>query len=803
MQWADLKISGLTCAACVKTVEKALAGVDGVASARVNLGRETATVEFDPRRAGLVRLEEAVKGAGYEVLHQRAVINIGGMTCAMCVKTVEKALGELDGVVEAEVNLGAEKAYVAYNPALSDLGDIKKAIEEAGYQYLGLEGEAEDVEERVRSRELQAKRRRALIGFAFGLPLMALMYVPLKLPLPLPLFLFLVSTPIFAYLSQPIFAAAWRALKNKSLNMDVMYAMGIGVAYLSSILGTFKIVLTQEFLFFDTAIMLATFLTLGRYLETRAKGKTSQAIKALIGLKPKTAVVLRDGREMELAIEEVRVGDVVLTKPGAKVAVDGEVVDGQSYVDESMITGEPTPVLKKRGDAVVGGTMNQGGVIYFRATKVGRETVLAQIIGLVQAAQGSKPPVQRVADKAVSYFIPAVLVVAVSSFVLWRFFFDSSLIFALTTLISVLVVACPCALGLATPTAVTVGLGRGAELGVLIKNGRALEVPQRLTTVVLDKTGTLTVGRPEVTDLINLGQVDDRTLLFLVASVEKSSQHPLAEAVVRRAGLEKIELDKAADFETFGGRGVAASVSGRRVLVGNRAFFDEQGLAWPPELAAAAARLEGEGKTVAAMAVAGRPAGLIGVADALKKTSARAIDEFKRLGLRPRMITGDDAPTAQAVAAQVGIEDVSANVLPQDKAGQLKRLQAGGEVVAFIGDGINDAPALAQADVGLAIGSGTDVAVESGDIVLMKDDLLDAVAAVQLSRRVMRRIKQNLFWAFAYNTFLIPVAAGVLHPLLGFTFKPELAGLAMALSSVTVVSLSLTLKGYTPPALKA
>ncbi|MBU0568542.1 heavy metal translocating P-type ATPase [bacterium] len=736
---------------------------------------------------------------GVSKMEKKVVLKIAGITCAICVKTIENALNKLDGVTRVNVNLGAEKAHITYNPGMATVAEMKKAIEEAGYQYLGIEGEErEDLERTIRERDLREKRNRIIVGFAVGLPLMILMHVPLHLPFSLSYLMLLVSAPAFIYISHPIFAAAYRSLKHRSLNMDVMYSMGIGVAFSASLLGTFEIILSREFLFYETAVLLATFLTLGRYLEARAKGKTSEAIKKLMGLRPKTATVIQSDKETEIPIEDVQIDDVVIVKPGEKMPVDGEVVSGESFVDESMITGEPIPSLKKKGDNVVGGTINKNSVIKFRATKIGKDTVLSQIIRLVQEAQGSRPPIQRIADKVVSYFIPAVLAVAILSFGLWYLILGSTLLFALTCLISVLVIACPCALGLATPTAVTVGVGRGAELGLLIKNGQAIEVSEKLTTIIFDKTGTLTRGKPEVTDIIGIG-IEDRKLLEFAAGVEKNSSHPLAEAVVRKAEEEGVKLKEGESFDTFGGKGVVAKIDGQEVLIGNRTLFKERAISYPEEVEERIVQLENEAKTVMLIALDNEMGGMIAIADTLKETTKEAIKELKKMGLKVVMITGDNIRTAKAIAGQIGIDDILAQVLPQDKARQTKKLQERGEVVAFVGDGINDAPALAQADVGMALGSGTDVAIESGEIVLIKDDLMDVVAAIQLSRKVMQRIKQNLFWAFAYNTALIPVAAGLLYPFFGITFRPELAGLAMAMSSVTVVSLSLMLKRYVPP----
>lgn len=797
---AELKITGMTCATCVRTIEKSVSNLDGVTDIKVNLGNETGTVEYDSTKLRIADIERAVRDAGYEVVDEKATIKIGGMTCATCVKTIEKALKNLDGIISVNVNLGAEKAYITYNPRIISVTDIKKTIEEAGYQYLGKEGEEiEDLEKIAREKDLKEKTKRFIVGFLVGIPLMILMYLPIQLPSFMPYLSLILTTPVFIYVSYPIFRAAYRSLKNRNLNMDVMYSMGIGVAFISSVLGTFEIMLSKEYLFYEEAILLASFLTFGRYLEAKAKGKTSEAIKKLIGLKPKTATVIRNNEENEIAIEDVQVNDIVIVKPGEKIAVDGEVIEGSSYVDESMISGEPIPVLKKKGDTIVGGTINKNSVIKFKAIKIGKDTFLSQIISLVEEAQGSKPKVQRIADKVVSYFIPIVLSIAIISFIVWYFILNSSLQFALTRFISVLVIACPCALGLAIPTAVTVGVGRGAELGILIKNSEVLETSKNLKTIIFDKTGTLTKGKPEVTDIIGIG-IDEKELLKLTASVEKNSQHPLAEAIVRKSQEKGIELEEVKEFNTFEGKGVIAKVNGKDVIIGNRMLIEERNISIPKEVEKNISQLEYEGKTVILIALSNKISGIIAIADTLKETTKDAIKEFEKMNFNIVMITGDNAKTANTIASHIGIKKVLAEILPQDKANEVKKLQDNGETVAFVGDGINDAIALTQADVGIAIGSGTDVAIESGEIVLIKDDLMDAVAAVQLSNKVMSRIKWNLFWAFAYNTALIPVAAGLLYPFTGITFRPEFAGLAMAMSDVTVITLSLMLKRYLPPA---
>jgi P-type Cu+ transporter len=796
---AELKITGMHCATCAAAVEKSLSNVDGVSAARVNFGTESAHLEFDPSRVSSSMLEKAVKDAGYGVINSEVTTSIGGMMCATCVETIEATLRELPGVVSVGVNLGTEKAYVTYNPSISGIPEIKKAIEDAGYQYLGIasevSGEAENI---ARDKDLHDKVIRLTLGFAVSVPLMTAMYIPLPVSTQVLAYaMLIIATPVFAWVAYPIFHAARVALRHRTLSMDVMYAMGTGVAYLASVLGTFNIILTNEFMFYDTAIMLAAFLMLGRYLETRAKGRTSDAIRKLAGLRAKTATVIRDEGDMEIPADDVVAGDLIRVLPGARIPVDGVVMDGGSYVDESMITGEPVPVLKTRGNPVVGGTLNTNGVLNVQATNVGKDAVLAQIIRLVDEAQGTKPPVQRIADMAVAYFIPAVLLIAAFSFVMWFVVLHATALFALTCMISVLVVACPCALGLATPTAITVGVGRGAELGILVRNGEALEICEKVTIVVFDKTGTLTKGKPDVTDITAIG-VPEGTLLAFAAGVEANSQHPLGQAIVRKAQEQGIVPAQVTEFDTSLGMGVSATILGEHVLLGNRVLLAGNRVEIPSETDIRITALEREGKTVVLIAVGGKIAGLMAIADTIKETTPAAIARLKAMGIRVAMITGDNRRTAEAIAHRIGIARITAEVMPGDKAEEVRKLQQHGEVVAFVGDGINDAPALAQADVGIAIGSGTDVAIESGDIVLIRDDLIDAVAAIQLSRKVMGRIKGNIFWAFAYNAVLIPVAAGVLYPSFGITFRPELAALAMAASSVTVVTLSLLLKGYLP-----
>jgi Cu+-exporting ATPase len=727
----------------------------------------------------------------------KAEIKIGGMSCAMCVKAVENSLRQVPGIEELTVNLATEQAYVAYDDKKAGLADMKKAIEAAGYQYLGLAAESGEKEKQALAKDLRTRLRRIALGFASGVPLMLAMLLLKHPAFAWRLAMLAFSLPGVVFLGFPIFRAAFVSLKNKSLNMDVMYSLGIGVALLSSLLATFGL-LPHGFLFYDTVILLATFLNLGKYLETRAKGRTSDAIKKLMGLQPRTATVLRDGEERETAIADVHVNDEVVVRPGEKIPVDGRVSSGSGYVDEAMISGEPLPVLKRAGDNLIGGTINKNSVLRFTAGKVGKETLLAQIIQLVQSAQGSKPPSQRLADRVVTVFIPVILAIAVIAFFSWYFIVGQTFLFALTTLISVLVIACPCALGLATPTAVMVGIGRGAELGILVKRGEAQEAAGRLTRVVFDKTGTLTAGKPEVSDVVALKGTED-DVLRAAAALERNSLHPLGEAVIRAAAARSLDVPAVQGFDTLEGEGLKAKLAGEEIVVGSLAFFDRLGIGGLPAARPAMERLQGEGKTLVLVARGGSLAGILAIADTLKPSAAGAVAAFKAMGLAVAMVTGDNPRAAAVVAGQAGIERVIAQVLPRDKALEVRKLQEAGEVVAFVGDGINDAPAMAQADIGIAVGGGTDVAIESGDIVLIRDDLRDAVAAVELSRKVMGRIRQNLFWAFAYNTALIPLAAGALYPLFHILLPPEVAGLAMAMSSVTVITLSLMLRSYIPP----
>lgn len=802
---AELRLSGMHCATCAVTVEEALRRIPEVFSVTVNLGKDSAQVQYDPEKTSLDELERVVRDAGYEVVNEEIVIRVGGMMCATCVETIEAAIRSLPGTRSVSVNLATEKAYVTFNPSLSTPDDMKKVIEEAGYQFLGRADETSgEAAERAMKKEQQEKLRRMGVGLGMSIVLMAMMYLPLGMPVhTMSVLMFIIATPPFVYVSAPIFRAAYHALKNRVLSMDVMYAMGIGVSYLASVAGTFSLVLTHEFMLYDTALMLAAFLMLGRFLEGRAKGRTSDAIKKLIGLAPKTAHVIRDGVETEVRIDEVTVGDIIRVRAGELVPVDGSLTEGESFVNESMITGEPIPVRKDKGDLVIGGTINTTGSFLFVAERVGKETMLARIIRLVDEASGSRPPVQRIADVAVSYFIPLIIGIAIVTFLWWFIAGDpGNLLVALVTMISVLVVACPCALGLATPTAVTVGIGRGAELGILIRNGEALEASGRIDTVIFDKTGTLTEGKPRVTDVIPSG-IPSGSLVAAAAGAESGAVHPVASAVTTYAREQGILPLETSGFISVPGGGVRARALGEEILVGTIRFLEGEGYTPPEDIRRSAGLLEEEGKTVIGIGIGGSVAGIMAVADVVKPSASLAVKGLRDMGIKVGMITGDNRRTAAAVGLSTGIDNNSiiSEVMPDQKAGRVRDLQEGGRRVAFAGDGINDAPALAQADVGIAMGGGTDIAIESGDIVLVKGNVTDAVAGIQLARKVMSRIRQNLFWAFAYNVALIPLAAGILYPFV--VFRPEYAALAMAASSVTVVSLSLLLKGYIPPIHKA
>jgi Cu+-exporting ATPase len=857
-------VEGMTCASCVNRIERYLRKVDGVSEANVNLATESATVRFDPAKVELDDLRTAVEAAGYEARIERAevsggaaneaveisfraregglagprtlALDIEGMTCASCVNRIERYLRKVDGVVEANVNLATERASVVARPGVT-IDQLIGAVEAAGYEAKLLvdaapvpAGEAVNAEPHALSREaartpetsfqqrhLADTRRRLIVAAILTIPLLAGLASMTIAPF-LPAFLMnpwlqlALATPVQFYAGWPFYKGAWKVARHRATDMNTLIAVGTSAAYfysLAAILfpGFFHaagVAMGDQLpLYFDTSAAIITLILLGRFLEARARSHTSDAIKKLIGLQPRTARVLRDGVERDLPIAEVVRGDIVIVRPGEKIAVDGIVRDGRSAVDESMVTGESIPVTKEPGEEVTGGTINMSGSFRFEATRVGRDTVLAQIVRLVQEAQGSKAPIQRLADLVTSYFVPAVLGIAALTFVIWFVFGpEPAFNLALLNMVGVLIIACPCALGLATPTSIMVGTGKGAENGVLFRNAEALERLHNVRAVVLDKTGTLTEGKPRVTDVVRAADAPaEDELIRLVGAAERGSEHPLGEAIVRFARDENaMELSEATDFEAVPGQGIAATVAGRQLLVGRPAFLESRGID-PGELRASAEELAAAGKTPVFVAVDGRPSAVIAIADTLKAGSVEAVAELHRLGLEVAMLTGDNETTARAIARQAGVDRVLADVRPDEKAAQVRKLQGEGKLVAMVGDGVNDAPALATADVGVAIGTGTDVAIESGSVTLMSGDLRALVTAIALSRATMRNIKQNLFWAFAYNVALIPLAAGALYPFTGILLDPIFAAAAMALSSVTVVSNALRLRGFRPPKL--
>ncbi|MCB2314080.1 heavy metal translocating P-type ATPase [Clostridium tagluense] len=809
----SLKIEGMTCASCAKAVERATKKLQGVNETNVNIATEKLSINFDEAVVSVEDIQTAVEKAGYKAIGDdvNKTMKIEGMTCASCAKAVERATRKLDGVTEANVNYATEKLSINYEHSKVKVIDIKKAIEKAGYKAIEEETTA-DADKEKKEKEIKLLWKKFIISAIFAVPLL---YISMghMIGFPLPDFINPMMNPVAFALIQLIltipvviagnryYTVGFKALIRRSPNMDSLIAIGTSAAVLYGIFATVKIILGDTSyamdLYFESAAVIITLITLGKYLESVSKGKTSEAIKKLMGLAPKTAMVIRNGKEIEITIEEVEVGDIIIVKPGEKMPVDGKVVEGTTSVDESMLTGESMPVEKNSGDKIIGASINKNGTIKYEATRVGKDTALAQIIKLVEDAQGSKAPIAKLADVISGYFVPIVITLAVLSGLGWYFIGGESAMFSLTIFISVLVIACPCALGLATPTAIMVGTGKGAEHGVLIKSGVALETAHKIQTIVFDKTGTITEGKPKVTDVVVINGIAQNDLLQLAASAEKGSEHPLGEAIVKGATEKGLEFKKLDFFKAIPGYGIEVKIDGKNILLGNRKLMIERKISLE-KLEKISNKLAQEGKTPMYIAIESKMAGIIAVADTVKASSKKAIEKLHEMGIEVAMITGDNKRTAQAIAKQVGIDRIYAEVLPQDKANVVKKLQAEGTKVAMVGDGINDAPALAQADIGIAIGSGTDVAMESADIVLMRSDLMDVPTALQLSKSTIRNIKQNLFWAFGYNTIGIPVAMGILHVFGGPLLNPMIAGAAMSLSSVSVVANALRLKGFKP-----
>jgi Cu+-exporting ATPase len=802
-----LPVTGMSCANCAMTIERTVKKAPGVTEANVNFASEQATISYDPDSVQLESLVERIQDAGYGVARSSIEIPLTGMSCVNCAMTIERTLKKkVPGVLDASVNFASERAIVSYIPGLTNVDEMIAAIEKAGYGAIRPNdiAEGEDAELAARKREIQDQTRKFLVGVLFAAPLFLLsmgrdfgVTGAWSHASWVNWLFWALATPVQFYTGWDYYTGGLKSLTNRSSNMDVLVAMGSSVAYFYSLAVLLFPVLGTH-VYFETSAVIITLIKLGKMLESRTKGRTGGAIRKLMGLRPKTATVLVDGQEREIPLTQVHVGDTVLVRPGASIPVDGVVLEGESAVDESMLTGEPIPVDKGQGDGVAAGTINGEGLIKFEARKVGKETALAQIIRMVQEAQGSKAPIQALADRVAAVFVPGVIGIAFITFVLW-WMVGGEFVPAMIRMVAVLVIACPCALGLATPTAIMAGTGKGAEKGILFKNSQALERAAKLDTIVLDKTGTITLGKPMVADVVVYNPVvyDEEQFLRLGASVERGSEHPLGRAIVTEAESRGITLLEPDSFKALRGLGVRADLEGHEVLVGKPKWFLETGLALNGASEQVQA-LQDQGKTVMVVAVDGKIAGLIAVADKMKPESKEAVEALHRQKLKVIMLTGDNEKTARAIASEVGIDDLMAEVRPEDKSSRVKELQEDGNTVGMVGDGINDAPALAQADVGLAIGTGTDVAIETADIILASGSLTGVSRAIHLSKATMRTIRENLFWAFFYNVILIPIAAGVLYPFLFMPYylrqlHPILAAFAMAISSITVVSNSLRL----------
>ncbi|MEW4210359.1 heavy metal translocating P-type ATPase [Priestia megaterium] len=794
---ATLQITGMTCAACSNRIEKGLKKIEGVKEANVNLALERSTIIFDPSKTSPQAFEEKIEKLGYGVVSEKVEFAITGMTCAACSTRIEKGLNKLEGVTKASVNLALETASVEYSPSQIAPQDITQRVEKLGYGAK-LKSEEKEEEQSYREKELSKQKGKFWFSFILSVPLLWAMvshftftsFIPLPHMLMNPWVQLALATPVQFVVGKQFYVGAFKALRNKSANMDVLVALGTSAAYFYSLYFSLKSLGSSAHtnqLYYETSAILITLILLGKLFEAHAKGRSSEAIKKMMGLQAKTAVVIRDGAEVEIPVEEVQKGEVIFIKPGEKVPVDGEIIEGQSALDESMLTGESVPVDKNIGDKVIGATLNKNGFLKIKATNVGRETALAQIIKVVEEAQGSKAPIQRLADYISGIFVPIVVGIALLTFFVWYIWIaPGEFAPALEKLIAVLVIACPCALGLATPTSIMAGSGRAAEFGILFKGGEHLEATHKIDTILLDKTGTVTNGTPQLTDVRIAQGYEENELLQLVASAERLSEHPLAQALVAGIKNKGIEIQDPLSFEAIPGYGVKATVQERELLVGTRKLMNQHKVNIDTALEEMT-NLEREGKTAMLVALDGKYAGMLAVADTIKATSKEAVSRLKEMGLEVMMITGDNRQTAQAIGMQAGIEHVIAEVLPEGKAEEVKKLQQQGKKVAMVGDGINDAPALALADIGMAIGTGTDVAMEAADITLMRGDLMSIADAIEMSRKTISNIKQNLFWAMGYNTLGIPIAAvGLL--------APWVAGAAMAFSSVSVVLNALRLQ---------